>query len=366
MNNLLSYIYLLLFLTTALNSSAVSMVDSTTSNDVLPLLSLNSNYQLVFSDEFNGDLVNEVKWNIDNSSNSRASRPGLGISQWYWRPSNVKINNGNLVLEVIKASNNVMHCGSINSRDKFEVTYGYFEVSMKIANASKGTHTAFWLQGQNMNQVDGTANDGAEIDIFESAWLEDYTKSVVHIDGYGSSHKANTKKYLTPNLHEGYHTFGFHWTPDFMKIYYDGVLKVTYSASQWIVNSEEFLWLSNGASFGFEGDYFTQEPVGYLTEANVEYIRVWQENDNSLFTNDKISKSEYLIYPNPTQKDVTISTDKMIKTMQLFDISGNCLKQNVNVSKSKVKLSLKGLPKGSYLIALSTEDGNTTHKLIYE
>ena len=59
-----------------------------------------------------------------------------------------------------------------------------------------------------------------------------------------------------------------------MKIYYDGVLKTQYTTSKWIPRVPEYIWLSDGASFG-DGD-FQSQPVGYLTEARVDYVRVWQ------------------------------------------------------------------------------------------
>ena len=273
-----------LILIFGINNFASNFIDPATDAHVTPVVSaVGSDYKLTFTDEFNGNEVDPNKWNIDNSSQSRNARPGLSINNWFWRPSNVEVKDGNLVLKVSKYNSNTMHCGSINSKDKFASTYGYFEARIKIAEAAKGTHTAFWLQGKGMGNVDGTANDGAEIDIFESAWLEDYTKSVLHIDGYGSNHKANTKKYTTPGIHEGFHTFSLYWTKDFLKIYYDGLLKVTYNEAQWLVHSDEYLWLSGGASFGFSGDHFTSAAIGYLTEAHVDYIRVWtlqEENDS--------------------------------------------------------------------------------------
>lgn len=346
-------------------SYASGMVDSTTSLDVQPIIVLDSNYDLVFSDEFNGVSVDESKWTIDNSTKSRASRPGLSISQWYWRPANVEVNDGQLVLKVSKANASVMHCGAINSKDKFEIEYGYFEVSISIAQVDKGTHTAFWLQGQNMSNVDGTANDGAEIDVFESAWLEDYTKSVVHIDGYGSAHQANTKKYITPGIHSGFHTFSFHWTPDFMKIYYDGVLKVSYTTPQWIVNTEEFLWLSNGASFGIEGDYFSKQALGYLTEAKVEYVRVWQQPDNQIPTTDYQEPTLPIIAPNPTHSMINISSENTIGSIALYDIEGRCVKEVSEVFSSEWQLSLEGLAKGCYFLALRSEEMNIMKKIIY-
>lgn len=255
------------------------MVDDATPNNSTPVLntSLEGNWRLDFSDEFDNTTLDLSKWTIDVSSNSRAKRTKLSIDDWWWKAENVWVEQDNLVLRVDKHDYNTMYCGSVNSNNKYETKYGYFEARIKIADASKGTHTAFWLQGDNMSNADGTANDGAEIDIFESAWLGDYTKSVIHIDGYGNDHQASTKQYTTPGIHDGYHVFGMHWTKDFIKIYYDGVLKVTYSDPKWVVQVPEYLWLSDGASFGIEGDYFTREPNGTLTHAYVDYVRVWKQ-----------------------------------------------------------------------------------------
>ncbi len=263
-----------------------NFVDPNTASGTKPANNnIGTGWVLNFSDEFNGDAVNTNKWNIDDSPKSRNPRPEIGINSWFWRPANVEVKNGNLVLKVSKHSATTMHCGSVNSREKYMTKYGYYEARIQVADVTKGTHTAFWLQGPNMGTVDGTGNDGAEIDIFESAWTGDYTKSVIHIDGYGDDHKASTKQYTTPGIHSGYHTFGMHWTKDFIKIYYDGVLKVTYSDTKFIPWVEEYLWLSDGASFGLGDEkdtnmFFVDRPLGFLTEAYVDWIRVWKQDEN--------------------------------------------------------------------------------------
>lgn len=289
MKTLLNIVLLLVFTTSLL----AQFVDPETPEDAKPAnMSIVGEWELKFSDEFNGAEVDTEKWRIDNSTKSRAARPKIGIYDWRWKPENVKVENGNLVLEVHKTGENSMTNGSVNSYTKYLTQYGFFEVRIKVGDAAKGTHTAFWLQGPNMGNVDGTANDGAEIDVFETAWTGDFTKSVVHIDGYGTHHQANTKRYETPGIHSGFHTWGFHWTENFMDIYYDGEFKVRYADPKWIVKSQEFLWLSNGASFGLEGDqYFLDLPHGYLTETQVDYIRVWKyrsetDTDESLLKQD--------------------------------------------------------------------------------
>lgn len=287
-NTLISFI-LILF---AINAFSQFVDDATPANAQPANSAVSGEWVLEFSDEFNGTEVNTTKWNIDNSTKSRASRPKIGISDWRWKPENVSVANGNLNLKVFKTGTNSMTNGSVNSYTKYHSQYGYYEARIKIGEADKGTHTAFWLQGPNMGNVDGTANDGAEIDIFESAWTGDYTKSVVHIDGYGASHQANTKQYNTPGIHSGFHTWGLHWTPYFMDIYYDGVFKVRYLDQKWVVHSPEFLWLSNGASFGVEGDqYFIDYPIGYLTETKIDYIRVWK-SEGTTSEDDSILNQE--------------------------------------------------------------------------
>ena len=250
--------------------------DDNPSADVKPLLtSVNTNnWTLMFSDDF--DAFDGRKWEMNNSTKSRAARPGIGINQWFWKPENVSYRDGNLVLKSEKVANDILNCGGVYTNNLFEFKYGYIEARIDIAETMFGTHTALWLQGDNMENVDGTGNDGAEIDVFESAWVGDYTKSVVHIDGYGVSHKANTRQYETPGIHSGYHTYGLLWNKDMLEIYYDGQFKTRYQGI-WVPQVEEFLWLSTGASFGGTAD-FTSRTIGSFTEAKVDYIRVWKMN----------------------------------------------------------------------------------------
>lgn len=352
--------------------SAQSLVDPATGSVSPALTTLGSDYLLEFSDEFNDNTIDATKWNIDVSSSSRAARPKLSINDWWWKSENVSETGGNAVLKVTKHDFNTMYCGSISSNNKYEVKYGYFEVRIKIAQADKGTHTAFWFQGDNMSNVDGTANDGAEVDVFESAWLGDYTKSVVHIDGYATDHQANTIQYTTPNLHTGFHTWGFHWEENFMKIYYDGVLKVTYSGDKWIPRVPEYIWLSDGASFGIEGDYFTSQAVGYLTEAQVDYIRVWRKSTGT--SSSSVSDPEKKLYwelnasstgtlpsiLNDNSNNISTNlTDWILTTASSSTAAGY---GNIGVNTNS-RLVLSGFPKNannSSAIKLSTWNGTST------
>ena len=261
-----------------------SFVDHNTPDNVQPLISLSQDYQLQFSDEFSGSELDNTKWNVTVSNKSRASRDRIGVDEWYWKSENVNVTNGNLELKSTKVDNTTMYCGSVDSRGKYEPQYGYYEVKLKIADPDKWTHTAFWFQGNLQHAVDGTANDGAEIDVFESAWEDNKVCSVVHYDGYGSQKQNKTYHYSCANIHNGnYHTFSLHWTPNFMKIYYNGNLKATYDDVSHLVHAPEWLWLSVGASFGdtYQQNEFVNAThiSGDLTTAYVDYIRVWRERE---------------------------------------------------------------------------------------
>lgn len=255
-----------------------------------------------------------------------------------------------------------MHCSSINSNGKYLTTYGYFEARIKIAEATKGTHTAFWLQGPNMGNVDGTGNDGAEIDIFESAWTADYTKSVIHIDGYTNGiAQANTKQFTTPGLHNGtFHTWGMWWTSDFIKIYYDGVLKATYDVVKWIPRVDEYLWLSDGASFGFpNGDpCFTSQPLGFLTEAYVDYIRVWKPQTTTIESPVNSSSIEI----KTIHKEVQIDAQSFISSVSVFDTLGRMVVQHLPENSST---SINMGASGVYIVETKLKNGELSrYKLL--
>jgi hypothetical protein len=267
-----------------------TFVDNNTPVNAQPEGNVPGNWVLDFSDEFVGDNLDLTKWYKSVSTKSRAPRENLGVTDWRWISENAFLNNnGQLVLRATKLNSNTMRCGSIESRGLYEVKYGYLEARIKIAKTAKGNHTAFWLQGGNQSNVDNSAADGAEVDIFESAWTTNTSKAVVHYDGYNNDTKKNhTIPFNTPNIHnEEFHTFGLLWTENSMDVFYDGVKVTSTQTSKpfpfstnptnghdLVPKVKEWLWLSVGASFG-DGDFQSQSN-GFLSDAIVEYVRVFK------------------------------------------------------------------------------------------
>ncbi len=346
-----------------------------TSNLIDPMTPINAqpegvsgDWTLDFSDEFNNTELNTTKWLKTISTSSRAPRPALGIDDWWWVESNAFLDgSGNLVLRGTKVDDNTMHCGSIESKNLYEPTFGFLEARIQIAETSKGNHTAFWTQGSNMGNVDNSAEDGAEIDIFESAWVTDDTKAVVHFDGYGPDRKNHTIPYNTPGLHSGYHTFGLNWTPTSMDIYYDGVkvqstnsnkpfpFTVDPNGYSLIPQVPEWLWLSVGASFG-DGDFQSQS-VGTLSDARVDYVRVYKST-STLSINENNFKTLKL-FPNPSKNEVNIDGLESDYTVNVYKIDGRLV-----LTTKSAKIDTTSFKSGIYLFEIVTDKNSVVKKII--
>lgn len=248
-----------------------AFVDVATPAGAQPELDLptGDNWVLEFSDEFT--FLDPTKWNVTVSTQTRAPRLDKGIEQWFWVEENVSVADGKLVFKVTKPDSTTMHCASVDSRGIYEPRYGFMEARIRIAPVVNAIHTAFWMQGANQRNVDGSGADGAEVDIVETPWADERGQTVLHWDGYGSFRKNQTNRWSAPGLHTGYHTFAMHWTESFIDIYYNGSLRWRY-VGVGIPQVPEWLWLSVGASFG-DGDF---QNGSYPSFAYVDYVRVWR------------------------------------------------------------------------------------------
>lgn len=365
------------------------MIDPTTEPGVMPYQPfgniLGNDWELVFSDEFNGEEIDLKKWNIDESTKSRGPRQRLGINSWFWKPENVYQKDGDLVLEVHKAGTDVMTNGSINSSNKFMTKFGYMECRVKIGDANKLTHTAFWLQGPNMGNVNETGADGAEIDIFESCHTYEQVQVNIHYDGYADAHRSQGWRYSTPGIHSDYQVWGLLWTDKYLKIYYNGILKHTFTDPKLIPLTHEFLWLSNGASFGEElpDDGFKAFELGKLTETRFDYVRVWRynsiaplqpwnnlvrnggfDNNTSYWTCSPTGKTAIDTSPNGAEENKIYHRELTMSgnTMRLTDVNASVqLSQDVIVTPGK-KYTFSFVGRIRDAIGKSEPNQNTTGK----
>ena len=91
-----------------------------------------------------------------------------------------------------------------------------------------------------------------------------------------------------------------------------------------------------------------------------EYVQsIW----NNLLSNKEIAFTEITIYPNPVKEDVLYILTKQEVNVTIYNILGkSVLKRNINSSKNRIDISL--LPKGMYILKITSKTGSITKKLI--
>ena len=169
-------------------------------------------YTLVWSDEFEGTTLNTDNWSVEVNG----SGGGNQEKQYYTdRPENLRVENGNLVIEARKEeyNNRSYTSARINSRGKKYFKYGKIEANIMFPKGG-GTWPAFWMMGNDYSKV-GWPKCG-EIDIIEHVGNQPRMASFALHTPYKNGTKGNNwsaRSYMD-NLEEEYHVYGIEWIED--------------------------------------------------------------------------------------------------------------------------------------------------------
>lgn len=242
-------------------------------------------------EDFDSNTLPE-KWNY--------SPHGLRNTE-YWCDQTVSFEDGCLVVDAYKSdSHSCDVCpssgeftGGIETRymdgeesvQTFSQAFGYYEVRCKLPRA-QGMWAAFWLQSVNQGKIGNEGEDGTEIDVFESAFINKNPAMVGHAllyDGYADYGKVTDfRKVTDSDLYDGFHTYGLKWTPNEYIFYVDG--KATWRTDFGGVSKvPEFLRLTCEIRHGYgphgvklkEFDSTEENPAKFY----VDYVKVYQNTE---------------------------------------------------------------------------------------
>lgn len=274
---------------TALKPGVSTITLSTPVESVTATVTVSHNwgeYQLVWSDEFDGNALDEGTW----SYNTGGSGWGNNEKQYYTtRPENIRVQNGCLEIEARKEQyeNNEYTSARIMSKNKKTFTYGKMAARIKFPGG-KGTWPAFWMMGNS----GGWPNCG-EIDIIEHIGSQDTRASfalhTVMKNGMKGNNWANTHFFDYP-LSADFHTYGIEWAQeekegkDVIRFFVDDVQYAEVWEEQidnndyWPFNKPFFfiINLAIGGNMGGSVDdgIFNQRRIMY-----VDWVRVWQREE---------------------------------------------------------------------------------------
>ena len=192
-------------------------------------------YTLIWTDDFNGTELNRNVWNIEVNGN------GGGNAEWQYytdRPSNVRVGKdpetgeGCLILTAVKENYSGRPCtsGRVNTKKNLTFTHGLIEARIKIPYTANGLWPAFWLMGNDYDQV-GWPRCG-EIDIMEMGnrngivrgTQDRYFSGWFHWGpSYNGGAYPNTGKDKTNDypIQGSYHTFRMYWDANQIRMYLD-------------------------------------------------------------------------------------------------------------------------------------------------
>jgi len=179
--------------------------------DQLPQLPDGKSWKLVWHDEFDGEKLNETKWDVPE---------GRRRDGWWSRKAISLDGKGNLVISTLKdGARHLDAC--VRTKGKFEHAHGYYVARIKLQE-QPGHWSAFWMYGNGVGSIGQDGKDGTEIDIMEKPWLDARVQHALHWDGYGEHHKSKGKVAEAPGVMGGFHTFSLWWKRDEYIFYIDG------------------------------------------------------------------------------------------------------------------------------------------------
>lgn len=254
-----------------------------------------SGYTLQWADEFDGTELDRTKWKYHGwdelDGNGTYMRKG-----GYWNKELISFNDGALHISTRYYENGLNDNGyagwyssAIDTMGLYETSNGYFECRCILPKGA-GLWSAFWIYDGEVGNIGNGGVDGAELDIFESAyyWNEKDRNSVssaIHYDGYDEYHKIETvhQTYITANNpYEEYNTYGLEWNEDEYIFYINGV-EVGRTSFGGICTADEALLLSVeiGGKNGTPDESWAGPSIETNEEAPtdfiVDYVRVYKK-----------------------------------------------------------------------------------------
>ena len=212
-----------------------------------------SEWQLVWSDEFNDSALNTAYWNVEDNA-----RGGGNAELQYYSPNNVSIEKhplsgeSCLVLTARREDYKNRPCTSarLNTQDKITVCYGKVEARIAFPHTADGLWPAFWMLGNNLatnlgdnDDVDRRlaelAKEGrvvwpkcGEIDIcemghhtgIENGTQDRYFNGAAHWgESFNNGAYPNVGGFYTADypVQGDFHLFTLEWTEDSIAMYLD-------------------------------------------------------------------------------------------------------------------------------------------------
>ena len=213
----------------AVSSSSIDNVieSSATSSSSVEIVSSSSAEpaaQYLWHDEFDGETIDTSKWTFEIGTGAS----GWGNNEWEYytsRKENAYVKDGVLHIRAQKENYEGQKYTSARMLTKGKFAFKYGTVEARIAlPTGKGIWPAFWMLGQNIDEVSWPAC--GEIDIIETINDENIVYGTHHwqYNGNHASYGNNTKDYYGTSKEldiTQFHTYKMVWNEKLIAMYVD-------------------------------------------------------------------------------------------------------------------------------------------------
>lgn len=249
------------------------------------------NYELVWSDEFNGNYLDTNTWNYEIGTGSW----GWGNNeQQYYTDRNIKVSNGTMKITAKREDYGGMKYTSsrITTKNKKNFKYGKIEARIKMPKF-KGVWPAFWMLGANQDSV-GWPKCG-EIDIMEAINDENLVYGTLHWFNDPGNNNADSGSQVAVADRTEYHVYGVEWTADKLRWYVDGKVYRTMDVSNDSFSEvrKEYFVIFNMAIGGQWPGYNIDE-TAFPATMEVDWVRAYKkvEETTTKYTGPMITVTE--------------------------------------------------------------------------
>ena len=260
---------------------------------------------LLWGDDFKGtkgSTINQQNWSARNCHRVPSEMGGgacFGTESNYYAPSAIKLDGSEEGAAVISTSRAVWPLpsdagpclsngcafvsGRFDTHGKVSFRYGFIEARIKMP-AGSGNHPAFWMLGDNINQVGWPTTGEMDITEIHSDDPNVTTAAINYSTYYAPNSCCSNHKFTVSALNvgadvsAGFHTYAVAWLPDSVSFYVDNLLISTTTpqtlGGYWSFNDKFFLILNNAVNSGFSGSW---ENLQSSTMA-IDWVRSYQLN----------------------------------------------------------------------------------------
>ena len=274
-------------LVTAKKGGNATITLATTVGSVTALVAVEhtwGEYQLVWSDEFNGTSLDESNWSIQTGGGGWGNQEAQHYTN---RSENLRVEGGNLIIEGRKESygGNEYTSARIMSKGKREFCYGKMEARISLP-AGQGTWPAFWTLGNR-----GSWPNCGEIDIMEhTGSVPNRIFGTLHTAKDRSGSRSSRAYTGIQNIENNFHIYGIEWTQeeksgkDVIRFYVDDIVyseqieEVIDDDEYWPFNRPNY-FIINLALGGTLGGNIHDDIFNNPVLMKVDWVRVYQRDE---------------------------------------------------------------------------------------